>query len=100
VACDPHNATAHSALIFSLDYDETATTVDQQQARRDWYEQCIAPRRIAALNSYRNGDPGAPIACRLCLVRFSCELRGHRFRCRAAQSRPQAASRFSATPMT
>src|SRR6185503_2242261 len=57
VECNPHNATAHSALIFSLDFDPQATTADHQQARRNWYAHCIVPRRIEALDSYRNPDP-------------------------------------------
>ncbi len=53
----PDNPVAHSALIFTLDFADDATTTDQQAARRAWYERCIAPLRIQRLDSYRRPDP-------------------------------------------
>ena len=57
VAGKPDSGAAHSALIFSLDYALDASTRAQQDARRDWYERCIAPLRIAPFDHYRNPDP-------------------------------------------
>lgn len=53
----PDNPNAHAALIFTLDFADDATTADQQDARRAWYEQCIVPRHIPRLDSYRQPDP-------------------------------------------
>jgi putative glycosyltransferase (TIGR04372 family) len=71
VECDPRNSTAHSALIFALDFDPRAGTAEHQQARRAWYASCIAPRNIAPLPLWRNPDP----ARRLRIGYVSADLR-------------------------
>lgn len=53
----PRAQQLHSVIAYSTDFDPTLTTAQQQQERKNWYQQQIVPKHIAPLALNVDRDP-------------------------------------------